>query len=75
MVHLWDDLFLNSLNAKLIWIVKMHHVLVPLVVEIKLNFHLTNSIKSNISGPKKMSINPVDISGPEKSSVHSFSVF
>ena len=56
MVHLWDDLCLNSHNAKLIWIVKMHHVPVPLVVEIKLNFHLTNSIKSNNWSPDRKNV-------------------
>ena len=46
MVHSWDDLCPNSLNAKLIWIVKMHHARVLSDVEIKLNFHSISSIKS-----------------------------
>ena len=46
MVHSWDDLYLNSLNAKLIWIAKMHHARVLLDAEIKLNFHSISSIKS-----------------------------
>ena len=77
MVHSWDDLYLNSLNAKLIWIAKMHHGRVLLDAEIKLNFHSISSIKSIHWYPNQNFRKPeiFEIFGPDKSSVHSFSVF
>ena len=77
MVHSWDDLCPNSLNAKLIWTVKMLHARVLSDVEIKLNFHSISSIKSIHWYPNQNFRKPkiFEIFGPDKSSVHSFSVF